>query len=239
MNSLPSISVIVPVYNGDRYLQEAIQSVLDQTYPAQEIIVIDDGSTDESAAIARQFSSVKVITQGQQGEAAARNHGIELATGEFIAFLDADDRWMPTKLENQVQAFTDNPLLDLVFTNVQQFISRELAPETQARLYCPPDPMVGKIPTTVMLRRSLFQRVGFLNPQLTIGAFMDWFVRAEEIGINILTLPQTLAERRIHTTNMGVQLRNSRSDYVQLIKAALDRRRSRVANIPPLSSQEV
>ena len=235
----PLVSVILPVYNGDRYIHEAIQSVVNQTYPAHEIIVIDDGSIDKSVAIARQFPQVQVVIQDHQGEATSRNCGVELATGEFIAFLDADDRWMPNKLECQVQAFIDNPLLDLVFTNVQQFISPELAPEIRARLHCPPEPMAGKIPTTVMIRRSLFQSVGLLNPQLTIGAFMDWFIRAEETGITALTLMQTLAERRIHTTNTGIQLRDSRSDYVHLVKAALDRRRSQAVSTPSACHQEV
>ncbi len=219
------ISVVIPVYNCDRYLVEAIQSVLEQTYPVHEIIVVDDGSTDRSAAIACQFSQVNVVTQTNQGAAAARNLGIRIATGEWIAFLDADDVWLPGKLDRQMQAFITDPTVDLVFTHVQQFISPELDLVPQSQRFCPEQPVAGQIPTTAMVRRSCFQRIGEFNTQLTIGEFIDWMARGQEIGMITVTLSETLARRRIHTSNTGIRLRDSRQDYVQLVKAALDRRR--------------
>jgi glycosyltransferase involved in cell wall biosynthesis len=221
-----SISVIIPIYNCDRYLAEAIQSVLDQTYPVHEIIVVDDGSTDESIAIARQFPQVKVLTQTHQGAAAARNLGIRVATGEFIAFLDADDVWLPDKLARQLQVFITDPTMDLVFTYVQQFISPELDEMLQSQRLCPEESMMGQMPTTAVMRRSCFQRIGEFNTQLTIGEFIDWVARGQEVGILSSTLPETLARRRIHTSNTGIRLRDSRQDYVKLVKAALDRRRT-------------
>jgi glycosyltransferase involved in cell wall biosynthesis len=225
MQSHQLISVIIPVYNGDRYLGEAIQSVLDQTYPVHEVIVVDDGSTDKSAEIARQFPQVKLLTQPNQGDATARNLGVKYATGDFIAFLDADDRWLPHKLAQQMQVFSVDASIDIIFTHVQQFISPELDPSIQANLHCPTEPMAGQLPTTTMMRRSSFQKIGNFNSQLKLGTFIDWIARAQEANLGIITLPETLAERRIHTTNMGIQLRNSRQDYIQIVKAALDRRR--------------
>jgi glycosyltransferase involved in cell wall biosynthesis len=220
-----SIRVISPVYNCDRYLAEAIQSILEQTYPVHEIIVVDDGSTDESVAIAYQFSQVKLLTQPNQGEAAARNLGVNYATGDFIAFLDADDRWLPHKLAQQIQVFSADASIDIIFTHMQQFISPELEQSIQAKLYCPAEPMVGKLATTTAIRRSSLQQIGKFNSQLKIGTFIDWLARAQEANLGMATLPETLAERRIHTTNMGIQLRDFRQDYIKLVKASLDRRR--------------
>lgn len=225
MQTHQSISVIIPVYNCDRYLAEAIQSILEQTYPVHEIIVVDDGSTDESVAIACQFSQVKLLTQSNQGEASARNLGVNYATGDFIAFLDADDRWLPHKLAQQIQVFSADASIDIIFTHMQQFISPELEQSIQSKLYCPAEPMAGKLATTTVIRRSSLQQIGKFNSQLKIGTFIDWLARAQEANLGMVTLPETLAERRIHTTNMGIQLRDFRQDYIKLVKASLDRRR--------------
>ncbi len=227
------ISVIIPVYNCDRYLGEAIQSVLDQTYPVHEIIVVNDGSTDESAAIASRFQQVTLLAQTNQGDAAARNLGVRAATGDFLAFLDADDRWLPHKLSLQMQAFAIDPSLDLVFTYLQQFISPELDLATRSQLACPTAPMAGRLPTTLLGRHAIFQQVGEFDSNWTLGTFIDWFNRAQESGVRTLTLPASLAQRRIHTTNMGIQLRDSRQDYVRLVKASLDRRRTQAAQVFP------
>ncbi|MEB3212954.1 MAG: glycosyltransferase [Leptolyngbyaceae bacterium] len=106
MNSPPRVSVVIPTYNCDRYLPEAIDSVLSQSYPDYEVLVIDDGSTDRTAEILDGYGDrLRAIHQTNQGVAIARNHGIQLARGEFIAFLDADDVWLPHKLDAQVKLF--------------------------------------------------------------------------------------------------------------------------------------
>src|SRR5688572_32276770 len=100
------VSVIIPARNAGRWIREAIESVLAQTAPAHECIVIDDGSTDDTARVAAEFGApVRVITTGGRGVAAARNAGAASATGDYLAFLDADDVWLPRKLELQLAAF--------------------------------------------------------------------------------------------------------------------------------------
>jgi glycosyltransferase involved in cell wall biosynthesis len=100
----PAISVVIPCYNGARFLREALDSVLAQTHPAREVIVVDDGSTDDSAAVAASYGPpVRVIRQPNQGESVARNRGIDAAEGDWVAFLDADDWWLPEKLEEQAK----------------------------------------------------------------------------------------------------------------------------------------
>src|SRR5919205_4589183 len=108
MNSSPPIIVIIPVYNGESYVAEAIESILDQTYRPAEVIVVDDGSTDNTAEVVKRFGDVvQYHHQPNRGAGAARNRGVELSHGEFLAFLDADDLWHKDKLAHQIQAFKD------------------------------------------------------------------------------------------------------------------------------------
>ena len=108
--SAPSISVVIPCYNAAAFLRATIESILGQTQPVLEVIVVDDGSADDSANIAESFGPpVRVIRQPNQGESAARNRGIEAAVGDWVAFLDADDLWLPTKIELQSEAIRSAP----------------------------------------------------------------------------------------------------------------------------------
>ena len=108
--SAPSISVVIPCYNAAAFLRATIESILGQTQPVLEVIVVDDGSADDSANIAESFGPpVRVIRQPNQGESAARNRGIEAAGGDWVAFLDADDLWLPTKVELQAEAIRSAP----------------------------------------------------------------------------------------------------------------------------------
>src|SRR5512143_4014499 len=117
MSSEPLVSVVMPVYNGARYLRQALESALNQTYRPLEIIVVDDGSTDETSAILAEFGSrIRAIRQKNPGSAAARNAALQAAHGEIIAFLDADDLWLPQKLEVQVAYLRAHPDVELVAT---------------------------------------------------------------------------------------------------------------------------
>ena len=136
--SKPLISVMIPVYNCDRYLGEAIESVLSQTYRPLEIIIIDDGSTDGSAAVAKRFMPhIHYYYQANAGIGSARNKGIELAQGSFFAFLDADDLWSKDKLAQQMAALEAHPGVDVVFGHVTQFYSPELDEELRRKIHCP------------------------------------------------------------------------------------------------------
>ena len=222
-----SISTIIPVYNCELYLREAIQSVLDQTYSVYEVIVVDDGSTDSSTEIARQFPQIKLLQQSHQGAAAARNHGIEHAIGEWITFLDADDLWMSTKLEEQVKILSTKKPIDIIFTYVQQFISPDIELRRQNVLACPEEAIAGIFPTTTLVRKAIFDQVGYFDETLQTAEFIDWFNRAQTLSIKTFTSPKVLAKRRIHKTNSGItnrQLQNQ--EYLRVARAALNRRRT-------------
>ncbi|HNG96268.1 MAG TPA: glycosyltransferase family A protein [Acidobacteriota bacterium] len=221
------ISVVIPVYNGELYLAEAIQSVLDQAYQPLEIIVVDDGSTDRSVEIAAGFPHVQVVSQPKAGPGAARNTGVQTATGNWLAFLDADDVWTRQKLIRQLAAFEQDPELDVVFGYVQQFVSPELGDEVRTRLKCPPNPMPGLHPGTMLIKRKSFFQIGLLNSALVLGDFLDWHGRATDAGLKMLMLDEVVMCRRLHTTNLTLREKALQTDYVKMLKSTLDRRRAR------------
>ncbi|VXD24263.1 glycosyltransferase family 2 protein [Planktothrix paucivesiculata] len=226
------VSVIIPVYNCEKYLAEAIESVLAQTYQPLEIIVVDDGSTDGSAEIAKRFgTTVQYCFQANSGTAAARNRGIELAKGDFFAFLDADDFWVEDKLTNQMAAFTNNPNLDVVYGQVQQFISPDLAENLKAKLQVSPKLVPGHIPSALLIKRDSFFQVGLFETQWKLAEFASWQVRVTELGLQTMMLPELVAKRRLHETNKGIKQREYQTEYLQILKVSLDRRRAKGQDI--------
>ena len=221
-----SITVILPAYNGEKYLSEAVESILSQPYCPQEIIIIDDGSTDNTAAVAKSFGdAVQYHHQPNQGAGAARNNGINLAQGEFLAFLDADDLWTENKLAHQMHAFDRDPELDMVFGHVQQFHSPELADEVKQQIKIPAEIVPGQHVGTMLIKRESFQKVGPFRTDWEIGEFIDWYARAEELGLKSLMLPEVVMKRRLHKASQGTYKRQHQKEYVRVLKAALDRRR--------------
>jgi glycosyltransferase involved in cell wall biosynthesis len=223
---MTGVSVVLPVWNGERYLAEAIESVLGQSEPPAELIVVDDGSTDGSVALAESYANrVRLLRQAHAGAAAAVNHGIAHAGHELIAFIDADDVWMPLKLEVQRAALAASPGTGLVFGHVQQFVSEDLSPEERARLVCPSAPMPGRSLLAMLAPRHVVAAVGALDVRYRTGYFVDWHMRAEDAGVTSLMLADVVARRRLHATNYSRRERASQGDFARLLKAGLDRRR--------------
>jgi glycosyltransferase involved in cell wall biosynthesis len=221
------VSAIIPVYDGARYLGEAIESVRAQTHRPIQVIVVDDGSSDESARVAQQFGdAVQYIFQEHRGASAARNRGVEFARGQFLAFLDADDVWLKEKIERQLQAFDADPALDMVFGYVQEFHSPELDERVKSKTIAKPDLQPGYVTGTMLIRRESFLRVGMFDTGLVLSEFMDWYLRARELGLHESIVPQLLLRRRIHESNTGIRLRDARNQYATVLKAALERRRA-------------
>jgi glycosyltransferase involved in cell wall biosynthesis len=219
------VSLILPVYNGERYLAEAIESALAQSFPLLEIIVVDDGSTDGSARLVQSYSQVRLLLQPQTGVSAARNRGVDAAAGNVLAFLDADDVWLPHKLELQAAALREDPALDMVFGLVDEFTSPELtqsqvAPR-RARLGA-----AGLIPSTLVIRKSAFFRAGYFEPHWQVGEFFDWYARAQEQGLREYILPDVIVKRRLHGDNLNLRLKTQQGKYVQIAKELLERRRA-------------
>jgi glycosyltransferase involved in cell wall biosynthesis len=222
------ISCIVPVFNGERYLTEALDSILAQTYRPLEIIVADDGSTDATAAVVASYGAeVRYLFQANAGPAAARNLGLNTAQGAFVAFLDHDDLWHPEKLTRQVARFQARPDLELCVTHVQNFWIPEMHEDAaRFRAHRRPEVVPGYITSTLLARRILFHTVGEFDATLHHGDDTDWFLRAAEHGAIMESLPDVLTYHRMHRTNRSRrEATASRKEYVRIIKASLDRRR--------------
>ncbi len=221
-----SISVIIPVFNGEAYLSEAIQSVLEQSVNPFEVIVVNDGSTDNSKQIAHSFiSEIKLINQTNKGCGNARNNGILASQGNYLAFLDADDLWVETKLEQQIDIIKNKNMLDMVFGGVEQFVSPELDNNGEKKLRNELKVMPGYIAGTMLIKKDTFLKVGMFNEKLEVGEYIDWFGRARDMGLNYHLSDAIVLKRRIHNNNMGVYLRNKNKDYTTVLRAALERKR--------------
>ena len=223
----PLVSVMIGAYNAAPYLGEAIESVFAQDYEPIELIVVDDGSTDGTADVARSFARVQVIQQENGGNGAARNRAVDNASGELFAFLDADDRFTQGKLSLQKTALDADPGLDIVFGHVREFLSPELDEKTRASLRPPaPEPMPWTAPNLMLVRRESFEHVGPFTTAVRVGVTVDWFARAAEAGLRYAILPEVVLERRLHTQNNGLRERASRSQYLEVIRQAMERRRA-------------
>ena len=225
-----TVSVVIPAFNAERYLAEAVRSALNQSSPPFEIIVVDDGSTDATGALAQAFGPpVRLVTIPHGGIGAARNAGLAAATGNYIALLDADDTWEPGKLEAQLSVLGADGGAAGVFCHVVQFVSPELSIAERRQLAVAEAPMAGVIPSALLARREVFDRVGPFDTALRVGEFIDWHARATAAGLRFAMLDVVLVGRRLHTTNTGRRERDSRADYLRVIKSALDRRREGAA----------
>lgn len=226
----PPVSCIVPVYNGERFLREAIDSILAQTYHPIEIIAVDDGSTDGTPAILASYGDLLYsIWQANAGPATARNAGIRAAKGELLAFLDADDLWLPEKLARQVARFQAQPELAICVTHIQNFWMPELdAEQEHYRDHRRGQPLPGYSSVTLLARRQLFDAIGMFDTTLKHGDDTDWFMRAEDYGAEIELLPEVLVYRRLHANNRSrAWAARSQTEYLRLVKKLVERRRAR------------
>jgi glycosyltransferase involved in cell wall biosynthesis len=218
-----STSVVIPAFNAERYLAQAIESVLAQTSPVREIVVVDDGSTDATAAIAQRHARVTYVRQANAGVAAALNHGSRVAQGELIAFLSADDVWDAAKLALQRRALDDAPDR-LVFGHMQHFLSPELGAEEARGLVCPERPMPAYSAGTLLTRSDTFRRIGPLNEAFAVGEFMDWYGRARDAGVEVIMLEEVVSRRRVHLGNHSTTSLRQKS-YAPVLRALMQRRR--------------
>ncbi len=222
----PLVSVIVPVYNGARYLRAALQSIFEQDYYPIEVIVADDGSTDNTAAIVRLFPDVTYVGLEHKGVASARNAGLERARGEFISFLDADDLWTPQKTSLQMSYLQGNQHVDCTVGHNRCFREPGVStPEWLPRKYFEDICVANCSLCALLAHRFVFEKVGSFNPQLRSGEDMDWFMRLRDKGITLETLPDVLFLRRFHDSNMTYEARDDRSHLVNIFKASINRKR--------------
>jgi glycosyltransferase involved in cell wall biosynthesis len=219
------ISVIIPVYNGASFINEAIESVLSQDISNIEIIVVNDGSTDDSEERIKgnKDSRIKVIRQENAGAAVARNNGVRLAIGDYICFLDADDIWAPNKLKLQLSEIEKDSGVNMVFGQVKEFYDQTALSKSIVK--SEEKTFVGYTPSAILISKNDFLKVGEFQGKWKVGEFIDWYDRAKHLGLKELVLPEILAYRRIHSGNIDRIYRPDVKQYVGVLKEALDRRR--------------
>jgi glycosyltransferase involved in cell wall biosynthesis len=220
------VSVVIPAHNSERYILATLDSVLAQAHRPLEIVVVDDGSSDGTAAMVENYApGIRVVKQERRGHPAARNAGIRAATGEFLGFIDHDDLWSPDKLTLQMEAFAKDPELDLVFGHIRNFFTPEMPAEERARIQSPMHPLPGLLQGAMLARRSSFERVGYFYEQRGLGDFLDWYGRAMLAGVKTEMLAETVLHRRIHANNYQRIYGRERREYLLAVKDLLDRRR--------------
>jgi glycosyltransferase involved in cell wall biosynthesis len=212
MNDL-RISVIIPTYNGARWLPETIASVLAQTYCPAEIIVVNDGSTDDTASVLRRFEpALQVVHRSNGGIGAARNSGLEVAGGDFVAFLDHDDLWRPDKLQRQVDYLRQHPDIDVLYSDAEEFnengsVHRSYH-ELFSRLRRPGDRFEALVRFSVPLMSTVLIRAEFLHRHQL--RFIEPASGVDDIGLLLEIsalggrfgcLDECLTFRRLHTGN--------------------------------------
>lgn len=219
-SNYPPISVVVPLYNGAKYIEAALSSVWDQPVPISEIIVIDDGSTDTGAALARRHPSQPIVVeQTNLGPSATRNRGIKMAQHPFVAFMDQDDLWHPDKLRLQCAAFAKDPDLLACFGKVDYFWDDPDCEEARLFKGNPRTTAVeGYITTTMLTRASVFETVGLFDEALSFADSIKWCAHAKDIGTNMQMLDDVVLYHRMHDNNLTRRRKESTAEIMQLLR---------------------
>lgn len=214
------ITVVIPLYQAEPYIDQALDSIRDQTRRPDRVIVVDDGSVDRGPDIVSVRSDVELIRRPHQGIPPTMQAGLALARSEFIAFLDADDRWLPGKLALQLACLHAHPDVAMVFGHARRFV---MTPAGERIL----DTIPGISCIGGLFRRNAFDRVPLLAGAAGNHWFIDWYNRAHEAGLSSRLLPDLVCERRIHDTNHSIVCRDDqRRTYFTAIKAKLERARA-------------
>lgn len=224
-DSQPTVACIVPLYNGRDFILEALASIEAQSWPAREVIVVDDGSSDEGADLVRKhYPRVRLIQQPNGGEAAARNRGIAEARSDYIALLDQDDLWLPGKLELQMGLLLSDPTLDWVIGQ-QRMVMLDEPGANWARPDFLDRPLIGFLPGCMLARRRAFDEIGLFNTSIRIGSDTDWFMRAREGKLRMGNVGKEILIRRIHGANASRDAEAFYSGLMQVVRDHLQRRR--------------
>ena len=223
----PLVSAVIPAHDCERYVGEAIESVLAQTYPRIELVVVDNASGDGTSGVIQGFGDrAKLVYEGRPGIGPARNAGVRASHGEYVAFLDCDDLWEPRKTEIQLAAFADDPRPDLVMGHVKQFASPDLDPAVAAELRIPEDPQPGVFTGAVLVRRDALDRVGPWREEVQVSDGLELFLAVRRLGLREVMLPEVVTLRRVHGRNTSILRRDRWGEWAQVLKREIDERRA-------------
>lgn len=223
----PLISVVLPVFNGAPYLVDAIESVRAQSYKPIELIVVNDGSTDNTAEIATNFHDIRYSYQSNKGFASARNAGLKIARGDFIAFIDSDDIWLPDKLKSQMSFLSKHADVGYVISWIRNFSDHATEGCNENHRIPLPENQIGI--ATMLVRKTVFDCVGHFNTHFHYGtADLDWCARAKDLNIRKVILPRVVMLRRIHQSNLSLgSCRERTLQWFDIFRMSIERQRKR------------
>ena len=217
------ISVIIPVYNGEKFIREAIESILQQSVRPLEIIVIDDGSTDATGEVVKSYEDqIRYVYQERSGIAAARNRGLEMVQGNLITFIDADDIWLQNKLEIQLKILFEKPEYEMVIGLLTQI------PISETKKVLEQEEKEGKYFISLgstLIKTSVFDKIGHFDTEMVLGEDVDIFYRILESGIKVKAHLDIVQLHRRHDKNITNDLKETNRYLIKAIKKSLDRRR--------------
>jgi len=222
---MSTIAVICPAWNAAATIAETLASVRAQTRPADALIVVDDGSDDDTAAIARRFGAT-VIHRQRGGPAAALNAGIAAAGADLLAFIDADDLWAADKLAIQTQVLGTD---DAVFGQVDFFACPSMTAMEAERYVIPPAPLPAWLSGAMLIRRAAFDAAGPFDPAMGGAFFIDWCDRARHRGLSLAMPAAVVLHRRIRPGSLSHRTTSRDAGYLAAAHAAIRRRRTEAA----------
>lgn len=225
------VSVIMAVRNGERFLAQAIESVLAQDYQPIEVLLIDGQSSDRTAEIARSYPAIRYLLQPDRGIPNAYNLGVACAAGEFLAFLSHDDLWTRDKISRQIEVLVQNPQMGYCVAETQFFLDEGCAfPSHALREEILAQPTLIRIMESVLFRKSVFEQVGMFDPAYSTAEDVDWFIRAEDVGIPSGVAHKVLLHKRIHATNTSVYARENMRNVLDVLRRSARRKREHTEN---------
>jgi|WetSurMetagenome_2_1015567.scaffolds.fasta_scaffold05945_4 glycosyltransferase involved in cell wall biosynthesis len=221
------VSVVIPVFNREGFLAEAIESALAQEGARPEILVVDDGSTDGTSAVASRYAGrIIPLRQENAGPPAARNRGIRAAQGEFLSFLDSDDLWPPRRTRHLQDCLAAHPEAGGAMGHLQYVSVEDSRSERFAEACRAAAPVLNYNLSASLFRANIFQTVGMFDESMRFSDDWDWFVRAREKGVRIEIVPEIALINRRHGENLSNQRETGNHYTLMMLKKALDRRRS-------------
>lgn len=223
---MSTISVVLPVRNGARWIGEALGSVVGQTRPPDEILVVDGQSQDDSAAIAARYPGVRVLRQPDLGVGAGLNLGFAEAAGDLVTMISCDDRWRPDKLAMQSTHLEADPSLDVVFGRVCFFVGEADDPPASLRGELLHGSHPGHLLEIMMIRREAARRVGPFRTDLAIATDVDWFARLAETGARTAMPDEVMADKRLHAGGNAADPARNQGELLAALRDALARRRT-------------
>ena len=226
------IALVIPSFNQAEFISEAIDSILNQTHPVDEILVVDDASTDETCEIIRnQYPSVRLlVNETNRGPSYSRNCGIEASTSDFITFLDADDLLPKNKIKWQYDYLIQHPNIDMVAGFGDCFFSEQISLHDPRRVYLEGKPHFNAYLAAFLIRRNVFDLVGMFDVEMRLSEDQDWYMRTREAGFTLDIKEIISLKKRVHVANTtsGISFKNS--GFMTALRNSIKRRETLINN---------